>query len=413
MTTYPNQLVSYRFLPIILILLIGLNGCATMSTDESVNVAPADKIYADGRAALLSQDYKTASNYFRSLEANYPDSPYNHQAQMELAYAYFKAGDFSSSIATTDRLIKNYPDSDNLDYSLYLKALASFEQTAILIEQENDADSAVLAAQTSLRNFDDLSTQFPNSKYQQDADKRVAYLQEQLAQHEVAAARRDIELGNHASAVVHARNVIENYPVTQSAAEALAIVDMGYEIMAIGNPGADTTATSVKSSESLTDSETDGFIISPDTDLKTASIEESGFQATKSIQATIEPEPVPEPTIQRNIPVHSPKQLAGAQSSDWILNQGSDQYTIQLISTLKDDTLSQFINHHNLNNQIAYYRKRVNGQVWHTLVYGIYSNISDARAAIDNLPESIRNGKPWVMRLDAVQNAIKNFNSNS
>jgi septal ring-binding cell division protein DamX len=102
---------------------------------------------------------------------------------------------------------------------------------------------------------------------------------------------------------------------------------------------------------------------------------------------------------------------AGSRPTSWILEQPGDRYTIQLISTLKNDTLERFIAAHQLNGQTAYFRKRVNGRTWHTLIYGLYPDIAAARAAIADLPEEVRRGKPWVLGIASVQQTINDFNN--
>jgi len=428
-TSLPQSLRLARHL-IGLVLIAVLTGCATTSTVDNEQMArdTAEKIYANGRSALLGQDYQSASQYFKKLEANYPDSPYNQQAQMELAYAYFKAGDFNASIATSERLIRNYPENDNLDYSLYLKALASFEQASQLIAHSQDSENSILAAQTALHNFNDLTTQFPQSKYQQDADKRIDYLQEQLAQYEVTAARNAIEQGNHASAVVHARNVVENYPQTRSAADALAIVDMGYEIMSLGqapNNGVDTPTPQTTEEPDLEStamftniavateaaSSAMNTVVAQQTTTQDTMADTIAEASTTKATPTVADIPAIKSGVQAEIkPAIT---LTGAQSSNWLLQQPSDHYSVQLISTHSDDTLSEFIRHHQLEDQVAYYRKQVNGKTWHTLVYGVFSSIEDARTAITGLPDSIQSGKPWVVSMATIQNAINTIGNNN
>jgi len=411
-------------------LLAILGGCATTPKQpgDKVTLKTAAEIYAEGRSALQAQDYTQAGKSFQSLEVNYPDSPYNQQAQMELAYAYFKSADYTSAIATSDRILRNFPDNTNLDYARYLKALASFEQTTALIEKEGDSDNTILAAKTSLQYFNDLATKNPNSKYQQDADKRVAYLKEQLAQYEVAAARRDIEQGNHASAVIHARNVVENYPQTHSAADALAIADMGYEMMSLGSaakkadtsknngPTADTlsAAATGAATDTGTDTGTGADMATAVTPTQSPNDAMSAAARTSATEQSAMTDGQTE-TVTGDEAVSADTDIsgqpAGARPTSWILEQPADQYTIQLISTQKDATLATFIDSNRLSGQTAYFRKRVKGQTWYALIYGVYPDIAAAKAAIAGLPDGARRSKPWVLGIGTVQKAIKEFNN--
>ena len=396
MTTTGSLLLWPRLRTGLLLLMLltgvaGLSGCATTTAKKSAPPA-AETLYSDGRKALQAQDYQLASSHFKKLEIYYPDSPYNQQAQMELAYAYFKSGDYVSSIATTDRLITNYPESNNLDYPRYLKALASYEQAVALIEADNDRNATILTAKTALQYFDELQKYSPDSKYQQDANKRVAYLQEQLAQYEVALARQMISEGNHASAIVHARNVVENYPNTHSAADALAIVDMGYEILAINNPN---------EMDSGQHAGTVPAVISDTTPMVTAQAqnETAAAKDTASIAAADSTADQPQQFADEPHP-------AGTLPSSWIKRQDADQYTIQLISSTDKDILDRFINRYNLADQVAYYHKLVKGKIWHALVYGVYPSTASAREAIAEFPPTLQRNKPWVQKLGTIQQAI-------
>lgn len=339
-----------------------LAGCTTTpTTSPQQQQKLANEIYADGHTALKNADYETAATHFKSLEIYYPEDPYTHQAQMELAYAYFKSGDYNQTIAITDRFIRLYPNTDNIDYAYYLKALASFEQTTATLSSDAKRDDSMLAAQTTLKYFEDLLILFPDSKYQEDAEQRVQALEEQLARHEVDMAKQLISQGDHANAVVHARTVVENYPHTTAAAEALTIVDMGYEIMAIDNSKP-----------------------APD----------------KAMSEAAEPAMVE--TGMSNLP-----QIAGAMDGNWLLQQPADHYTLQLVSTLKKSPLEKYIARHQLQGKVAYFTKSIDGKTWHSLVYGSFASTAEAKAAINELPASIQNERPWVQNMQNIQQQIK------
>lgn len=53
------------------------------------------------------------------------------------------------------------------------------------------------------------------------------------------------------------------------------------------------------------------------------------------------------------------------------------------------------------------YRKLHNGREWYALVHGEYASRAEAEAAARDLPERLRETRPWVRRLDTVQNEIR------
>ena len=95
---------------------------------------------------------------------------------------------------------------------------------------------------------------------------------------------------------------------------------------------------------------------------------------------------------------------------NWLQAQNPSQYTIQLIGVRSEPTLLRFIaeNLSSLNRQqVAYYRSNYKSENWFPLLYGVYASKTEARSAIDGLPENIRKQSPWIRTLAAVQNDIK------
>src|ERR1700690_801189 len=81
----------------------------------------ADKMYSEARNAIADGNYTNAIKYLEKLEARFPYGRYAQQAQIELAYVYFKNDDQTSSLAACDRFVKLRPNPPNIDYIYYLK----------------------------------------------------------------------------------------------------------------------------------------------------------------------------------------------------------------------------------------------------------------------------------------------------
>ena len=69
-----------------------------------------------------------AIKYFEKLEARYPYGRFAQQAQLEVAYAYWRDNEPASALAAADRFIKLYPNHPNVDYAYYLKGLVNFNE---------------------------------------------------------------------------------------------------------------------------------------------------------------------------------------------------------------------------------------------------------------------------------------------
>ena len=91
----------------------------------------ADKLYSEARLALDDSNWTQAKDYYQKLEARYPFGQYAQQAQIELIYATWKDGDAPGAVQAADRFLRTYPNHANSDYVMYLKALATLNETSL------------------------------------------------------------------------------------------------------------------------------------------------------------------------------------------------------------------------------------------------------------------------------------------
>src|SRR5690606_33349242 len=108
-------------------LVIMLAACGILS-EKTVDHSKwsASKFYVEAKNELNEGNYSAAVKLFESLEARYPYGRYAQQAQLEIAYAYYKDQEHASAIAAAERFIQLYPHHQNIDYAYYIKGLASF-----------------------------------------------------------------------------------------------------------------------------------------------------------------------------------------------------------------------------------------------------------------------------------------------
>lgn len=203
--------------------------------DETIGWS-ANKLYDEAKDALNSGNYTLAVKYFEKLEARYPFGRYAQQAQMEIAYAYYREGESAQAIAACDRFIKLHPNHPTVDYAYYLKGLANFNENQGLfggLTREDPSERDPKGARESFDAFKELTTRFPDSKYAPDATARMKFLVNALAQHEVHVARWYMRRAAYVAAVNRAQFTVKTYPDTPAAEEALAIMAGAYGAMGI------------------------------------------------------------------------------------------------------------------------------------------------------------------------------------
>lgn len=214
-----------------------LAGCGLLpdQIDETKSWS-ASKIYSEAKDYVGSGDFTRAIELLEKLEARFPYGPYAQQAQLEVAYAYYKDNEPASAVAACDRFIKLHPNHPHVDYAYYLKGLANFVEDQSFLARfssQDMSDRDPKSAREAFNAFKDLAARFPNSKYTPDAVARMNYLVNSLARHEVEVARHYLKRGAYVAAANRAKQVLENYKASPMQEDALGIMIKAYDRMGI------------------------------------------------------------------------------------------------------------------------------------------------------------------------------------
>lgn len=232
--------------PIRLLLLLMLTSvlfsCAGADKDETAGMS-AQELYDEAQDALKSAEFETAVKNLESLEARYPFDPHAKQAQLEIAYAYYKYDELDSATSAVDRFARLHPRDPNMDYVYYLKGLINFNRGQGMLDawfprEPSRHDPAVL--EQAFNDFATLVKRFPDSKYAGDAHQRMVYLRNQMAEKEIYIAEFYIERKSWLSSAKRAKSVIERYPNTIWTKRALEIMAQSYEQLELEDLAADT-----------------------------------------------------------------------------------------------------------------------------------------------------------------------------
>lgn len=218
-----------------LILVLLLSGCSWFGKKEEPNLS-ASKLFSDAMSDMDDKNYEQAIKKFETLEARYPYGRYAEQAQLEVAYAYYKQEDVASATAACDRFIKLHPTHPNVDYAYYMKGLANFNENMGFIASLGGQDMTERDPKQARQSYDafkELVTRFPNSKYTEDAAARMRYVLNGLANYEVQVARYYMKRKAYVAAVNRAQYILQNYQKTPATEEALLIMVKAYDAMGV------------------------------------------------------------------------------------------------------------------------------------------------------------------------------------
>jgi outer membrane protein assembly factor BamD len=229
-------------------LLLGACGIFGDKPDETKDWS-AQKLYTEAKASLDNANYTTAIGYYEKLQTRFPFGRFAQQAQLDVAYAYFKQNDAEGAINACDRFIKLYPNHANIDYIYYLKGLVYFSQDVGImgrVFEQDQSERDPKAMRDAFDTFKDLAARFPDSKYTPDATERLRYLVNMLSQHEVHVARYYYKRSAYIAASNRAKYALETYPQTPALEEALFIMVRSYDALGMDDLRDDANTVMVK-----------------------------------------------------------------------------------------------------------------------------------------------------------------------
>jgi outer membrane protein assembly factor BamD len=183
---------------------------------------------------MASKQWEQAIKYFEKLEARFPYGRFAQQAQLEVAYCYWKQDERASAVAAADRFIKLYPNHQHVDYAYYLKGLINFNDDQGLLgflAAPDMSDRDPKSTREAFDAFREVVTRFPESRYAEDSAARMRYLVNSLASHEVHVARYYMKRTAYIAAVNRAQYAIRHYPQTPAVEEAMFILVKAYDAL--------------------------------------------------------------------------------------------------------------------------------------------------------------------------------------
>jgi len=194
----------------------------------------AQKLYSEAKSELNSQNYEQAIKYYQKLEARFPYGRFAQQAQIEIAYAYYKDGEPAQAVAAADRFIKLHPNHPSVDYAHYLRGLANFNEDLGWLGYLGGQDLTERdpkAAREAFDAFKELVARFPDSRYAPDSIARMNYLLNALASHEVHVARYYMRRSAYVAAANRAQFALKTYPQAPANEEGLVILVRAYDAL--------------------------------------------------------------------------------------------------------------------------------------------------------------------------------------
>jgi outer membrane protein assembly factor BamD len=210
--------------------LLAIAGCRTHRNDATKS--SPEVLYKKAHQALVSYDFQTAIKGYEGLTARFPFTDQARQARLDLIYAYYRAGEGESATDAADTFIRENPTHPRVDYAYYIKGLVDFERQPNALEKLFRVDLSQRPPSTARKAFSAFRTvvdQYPKSEYAHDAEQRMVYLRNRLANYEVYVARYYMKRGAYVAAAQRANGCVQNFDGAPAVKDALKIMIEAYD----------------------------------------------------------------------------------------------------------------------------------------------------------------------------------------
>jgi outer membrane protein assembly factor BamD len=206
-------------------------GCGSSSKDELAGRS-AERLYKEAKEDIDAGSFDRAIKSLERVEGLGAGSLLAQQAQLDLAYLYWRTNERAQALSTVERFIKLNPSSPALDYAMYLRGVINFIDNLGLLgnlagQELSERDQR--ASRDAFVSFKQLADQFPDSKYTPDARLRMQYIVNSLAAYEVHVARYYFARGAYVAALNRAQQAVSEFQSSPSTEEALFIAAQSYD----------------------------------------------------------------------------------------------------------------------------------------------------------------------------------------
>jgi outer membrane protein assembly factor BamD len=199
--------------------------------DRRIAQLTAEELYASAREALDSGDAAGALELYDDVEARFPFTPYAMQAQLDSIYAQYRLQQPELALSAANRFLKQHPQHPRIDYVHYLKGVVNFSRSVDEFDKLLRIDGTQrdpVYARSAFEDFALLIKRFPDSRYAQDARRRMVWLKNGLARYELHVAEFYLRRGAPIAASRRAQFIVDHFQGTDSMPVALDILQLSY-----------------------------------------------------------------------------------------------------------------------------------------------------------------------------------------
>ena len=215
-----------------------LSSCSLLGSKKDSNKPITDglspkALYALSEDKVNDGSINKANEYLELIIAAYPGSKFAIQARLDIAYNLFKQKKYSRSILELDNFIDMFPALDSTPYAYYLRGVVAEEKSSSILDNflTDSAQRDVQSVKDAYVYYNLLIDLFPESKYSDDAKKKLVILKNTLARHEFYVALYYTNNHSNIAAINRCKYIVENYPNSPVVADGLHLMAYNYDLI--------------------------------------------------------------------------------------------------------------------------------------------------------------------------------------
>jgi len=128
---------------------------------------------------------------------------------------------------------------------------------------------------------------------------------------------------------------------------------------------------------------------------------------TDNVSVMAKPEETVEPKQKKESQKPQKQKSTNNYSSEWILKQDPNAYTIQMVASPSEENLLNFAKKNALVKNTAFYKKTAADKNWYVLVHGAYPSRDEALSNIEKLSEVLKKNSPYPVQIKYLQEVIR------
>jgi outer membrane protein assembly factor BamD len=203
-----------HLLPIlILCVALLLGGCSALNPfSGSKGPQTAAELLRAGQEAMDKGNYSRAATYFQRIKEDHPFSRQTPEAELGLADAYFRQGEYSAAESAYKEYESLHPGDPKIPYVLFRIGRANLKQFV-------SVDLSQQEVREAQEYFNRLVQAYPRSEYAERARKHIHKCLTQRAHHELYVANFYMRTQKYRAAWRRYSFVLENYEEVKECAE--------------------------------------------------------------------------------------------------------------------------------------------------------------------------------------------------